>query len=201
MEKKVYSKIDPQKDVDCFHPYNVGVLNLLSKYDIEDVFGRTLITCTPKGIIRLLLNYKIKIPGTRSTVIGRSMRVGAPLAKLLEDAGSTVTVCHSQTGYENIKNYAREADILISAVGKRFDKNNPFKVTEDMVKPGSVVIDVGSNYDENTKLCGDVDFENMYKKTSYITPVPGGVGPATRAMLLENTLIATKLNKGLISKS
>ena len=167
------AKIPPSKDVDGFSAENLGKL----------VRGeRALVACTPFGVMKLLESAGISPAGKRAVVLGRSETVGKPLALLLLNADATVTVCHSRT--ENLKEICREADILVSAVGK------PGFVTEDMVKEGAVVIDVGINRGADGKLCGDVDFERVAPKTSYITPVPGGVGPMTVAMLLCNTAAA-----------
>ena len=167
------AKIPPSKDVDGFSAENLGKL----------VRGeRALVACTPLGVMKLLESAGISPAGKRAVVLGRSETVGKPLALLLLNADATVTVCHSCT--ENLKEICREADILVSAVGK------PGFVTEDMVKEGAVVIDVGINRGADGKLCGDVDFERVAPRTSYITPVPGGVGPMTVAMLLCNTAAA-----------
>lgn len=166
------SHIPVEKDVDGFSAENLGLLTLHKE---------TVVACTPLGVMELLKNEGIELKGKRAVVLGRSDTVGKPMAMLLLNADATVTVCHSKT--ENIKEICCDADILISAVGKaKF-------VTEDMVKEGAVVIDVGMNRDENGKLCGDVDFENVKEKTSYITPVPGGVGPMTITMLMRNTCL------------
>ncbi len=174
-EKKVLNLISPEKDVDGFHPVNVGRL----------VTGeKGFVPCTPAGIIEMLKYYSIDADGKNSVIIGRSNIVGKPMAALMLKENATVTVCHSHT--KNLADITRNADILIAAVGKtKF-------VKADMIKDGAVVIDVGMDRDENGKLCGDVDFENVAPKCSYITPVPGGVGPMTRAMLLKNTLTAAK---------
>ena len=167
------AKIPPSKDVDGFSAENLGKL----------VRGeRALVACTPLGVMKLLESAGISPAGKRAVVLGRSETGGKPLALLLLNADATVTVCHSRT--ENLKEICREADILVSAVGK------PGFVTEDMVKEGAVVIDVGINRGADGKLCGDVDFERVAPRTSYITPVPGGVGPMTVAMLLCNTAAA-----------
>ncbi len=171
--RSALAKIPPSKDVDGFSAENLGKL----------VRGeRALVACTPFGVMKLLESAGISPAGKRAVVLGRSETVGKPLALLLLNADATVTVCHSRT--ENLKEICREADILVSAVGK------PGFVTEDMVKEGAVVIDVGINRGADGKLCGDVDFERVAPKTSYITPVPGGVGPMTVAMLLCNTAAA-----------
>ena len=180
-EGAVVEAIDPQKDVDAFHAYNVGKI-MMGDYHF--------LPCTPAGIMELLQAYDIPVEGKRCVVIGRSNIVGKPMAMLLLHQNGTVTICHSRT--ENLAEICRQADILVSAVGKsRF-------VTAEMVKPGAVVIDVGMNRDENGKLCGDVDFAAVEPVASYITPVPGGVGPMTIAMLLKNTVTAAKLQNGLL---
>lgn len=173
-EKLIINSIVPEKDVDAFNPYSVGRI-MIGDYDF--------VPCTPAGIMEMLKYEGIEIAGKSCVVIGRSNIVGKPMAMLLLHANGTVTVCHSKTG--NLKEICRNADILVAAVGKaKF-------VTEDMVKPGAVVIDVGMNR-ENGKLCGDVDFDAVKEKASAITPVPGGVGPMTIAMLMQNTLTAAK---------
>lgn len=174
-EEAVINAIVPDKDVDCFHPFNVGRMVIG-----EPVF----LPCTPAGVMEMLKEYEIPIGGKRCVVLGRSNIVGKPMAMLLTQSDGTVTTCHSRT--ENLAEITREADILVSAIGKtRF-------VTADMVKAGAVVIDVAMNRDENGKLCGDVDFAGVEPKASYITPVPGGVGPMTRALLMKNILTAAK---------
>lgn len=170
-ESKILNAIDPKKDVDGFHPMNIGKLLLQ-----EDGF----LSCTPKGILRLLESIGMKdLSGKKAVVIGRSNIVGKPVAQLLLNRHATVTICHSRT--EHIEEITSQADILIVSVG------SPRLVKANWVKEGAVVIDVGINRDENQKLCGDVDFEDVKEKASYITPVPKGVGPMTIAMLLENT--------------
>lgn len=172
-EEKVIEAIDVKKDVDGFHPSNVA--NLWLKKDC-------MLPCTPKGIIKLLEKANVNIAGKNAVVIGRSNIVGLPISKLLLDRNATVTICHSRTA--DLANVTNKADILIVAIGKaRF-------VTADMVKEGAVVIDVGVNRDENGKLCGDVDFDNVEPKASIITKVPGGVGPMTICCLMENTVEA-----------
>lgn len=183
-KKKVSASIIPKKDVDGLHPYNVGKL-WLGAYDFE----HDLLPCTPKGIVKLLDRYKVALEGKLAVIINRSDLVGKPLAKLFLDRNATVLVCHSKT--PNLKKHTSAADVLVSAVGKR----PSFVVDEEMVKEGAVVIDVGMNH-IGGKLQGDVDFEQVKEKASHITPVPGGVGPMTRAMLLANVLIATKLAEG-----
>ena len=173
--REAFNLIDYRKDVDGFNPINVGRLSIG-----EDAF----ISCTPHGVIRMLEEYNIPIEGKRAVVIGRSNIVGKPLVQCLLSKNATVTVCHSKT--QNIDEITKEADILIAALGR------PKFVKEDMVKSDAVVIDVGINRNEDGKLVGDVDFENVSKKASYITPVPGGVGPMTIAMLMENVVKAAK---------
>lgn len=176
---EAFATIDYRKDVDGFHPINIGRLALKR---------HTFISCTPYGILKMLEDYKINIEGANVVILGRSNIVGKPLAQVLLNKDATVTICHSKT--KNIKEITKKADILISAIGKAGF------VTEDMVKEDAVVIDVGINRKGEGKLVGDVDFENVSKKASYITPVPGGVGPMTIAMLLNNVIIAAKyLNK------
>ncbi len=172
-EKTVINAINPEKDVDAFHPVNVGKI-MIGDYDF--------LPCTPAGVMELIKETGIEIEGKECVVIGRSNIVGKPQAMLLLHKNATVTICHSRT--KSLKEVTSRADILVAAVGKaKF-------VTEDMVKEGAVVIDVGMNRDENGKLCGDVDFQNVAPKVKAITPVPGGVGPMTIAMLMKNTLRA-----------
>lgn len=171
-EKEVLSRVSPLKDVDGFHAVNAGNLML---------GGDCLAACTPSGIIRLIKSTGISIAGKHAVVVGRSNIVGKPAALMLLSENATVTMCHSKT--ENLSRYTSEADILVVAVGKK-----QF-VTGDMVKKGAVVIDVGMNRD-NGKLYGDVEFESAAEKASFITPVPGGVGPMTVAMLMSNTVKA-----------
>ena len=171
--------IPPEKDVDGFSPVNVGRMMIG-----EECF----LPCTPAGCIEMLKSTGMPIAGKRAVVLGRSNIVGKPAAMLLLRENATVTICHSKT--ENLAQLCAEADILVAAIGKaKF-------VTGDMVKPGAVVIDVGINRDENGKLCGDVDFAAAEQKASFITPVPGGVGLMTRAMLLENTIQAARRQTG-----
>ena len=171
-EDKVIETIDKKKDVDGFHPANVAAL--WQKMPC-------IYPCTPKGIIKLLDKAGVEIEGKKAVVIGRSNIVGLPVAKMLLDRNATVTIAHSRT--KDLAKTASEADILVVAIGR------PKFVTSDMVKPGAAVIDVGVNRDPETgKLCGDVDFDTCKEKASVITPVPGGVGPMTRACLMENTL-------------
>lgn len=170
-----FATIDYRKDVDGFHPINIGRLALNRQ---------TFISCTPHGILKMLQEYNINLKGANVVILGRSNIVGKPLAQVLLNNDATITICHSKT--KNIDKITKNADILISAIGKaKF-------VTKDMVKQGAVVIDVGINRGEDGKLVGDVDFVNVSKKASYITPVPGGVGPMTVAMLLHNVVIAAK---------
>ena len=169
-EEKVLLSILPEKDVDAFHPTNVGLLHLGTP---------KMVPCTPAGIIRLFDEYKISLDGKNAVVIGRSSLVGKPIAQLLLERNATVTLTHSHT--HNLKDIVKNADIVIVAIGK------PKFVTKDFIKEGAVVIDVGINRDENNKLVGDVDFENIKDLTSFITPVPGGVGPLTVSMLMEQT--------------
>ena len=171
----VIKRINPEKDVDGFTAINTGKL-WLGQYDIAP--------CTAMGVIELLDYYNIDIAGKHCVIVGRSNIVGKPVAALMLERNATVTVCHSKT--QNLYDITRTADILITAVGK------PKFITRDMVKDGAVVIDVGINRDENGKLYGDVDFENVKDKTTAITPVPGGCGPMTVAMLVKNTLEAAK---------
>lgn len=173
--EEVTLRIDPRKDVDAFHPFNVGRI-LLG----DPIF----LPCTPAGVMELLRRSGIDPSGKRCVVIGRSNIVGKPMAMLLLAANGTVTVCHSRT--VGLADITREADILVSAVGRANF------VTADMVKPGAVVIDVGMNRDSSGKLVGDVDFPSVSPLCSFITPVPGGVGPMTITMLLRNTLVAAE---------
>lgn len=173
-EKKITNAISPKKDVDGFHPVNVG--NMLIG---EECF----LPCTPHGIIELLHRYGVVLDGKKAVVVGRSNIVGKPMAMLLLRENATVTICHSHTS--DLKKECTEADILIAAIGK------PEFFTPEYIKNGAAVIDVGMDRDENGKLCGDVDFEAVKDKCSFITPVPGGVGPMTIAMLMQNTLISS----------
>lgn len=175
-EEAVVEAIAPEKDVDAFHPDNVGRI-MIGNYHF--------LPCTPAGVIELLQSEQIEIAGKNCVVIGRSNIVGKPMAMLLLHHNGTVTICHSRT--KDLKAVCRQADILVSAVGKAGF------VTADMVKPGAAVIDVGMNRNSEGKLCGDVDYAAVEKLAGYITPVPGGVGPMTIAMLLRNTLTAAKL--------
>lgn len=179
-EKEVIDAISPLKDVDAFSPINVGKI-MIGDYDF--------LPCTPAGVMELLRYYNIEVEGKNCVVIGRSNIVGKPMAMLLLHKNGTVTVCHSKT--KNVKEICADADILVAAVGKA-----DF-VTADMVKEGAVVIDVGMNRKDG-KLCGDVKFDEVSEKTSFITPVPGGVGPMTIGMLMKNTLKAAKLQNKII---
>lgn len=184
--KKIIEAIDPKKDVDCFHPYNVGKISTNSAPDSSNV-----LPCTPKGIIALLKEYKIEIEGQNVVIVGRSNIVGKPLAQMFINLDATVTVCHSKT--KNLAEITKTADILVSAVGK----SN--LITIDMVKTGAVVFDVGMNRvdtENGSKLCGDVDFEAVKEIASFITPVPGGVGPMTIASLMQNTFELYNLQNG-----
>ena len=174
-EQAIINAIDPKKDVDAFHPFNVGHI-MIGDY--------TFLPCTPAGIMEMLKFYNIDVKGKKCVVIGRSNIVGKPMAMLLLKENGTVEICHSRT--ENLREETLSADILVAAVGKAYF------VTADMVKDGAVVIDVGMNRNEDGKLCGDVCFDEVEKKASYITPVPGGVGPMTITMLLENTVRAVE---------
>ena len=175
-EEHIINSIVPSKDVDAFHPLNVGKI-MIGNPDF--------LPCTPAGVMEMLKKYNIETCGKDCVIIGRSNIVGKPMAMLMLAANATVTVCHSKTA--NIKEKCKNADIIIAAVGKAGF------VTADMVKDGAVVIDVGINRNSEGKLCGDVDFESVSQKASYITPVPGGVGPMTIATLMKNTLAAFKL--------
>lgn len=175
-EKKVIERISPLKDVDAFHAENVGKI-MIGNY--------AFLPCTPAGVMELIHSTGTEIAGKECVVIGRSNIVGKPMAMLLLHENATVTICHSRT--KNLAEVCRRADLLISAVGKA-----DF-VTADMIKDGAVVIDVGMNRNAEGKLCGDVRFEEAEKKASFITPVPGGVGPMTIAMLMKNTVMAKRL--------
>ena len=175
-ETEVLLKIKPEKDVDAFHPYNVGKI-MIGNHD--------LLPCTPAGVMVLLERSGVEVRGKKCVVIGRSNIVGKPMAMLLLHAHGTVTICHSRT--QNLADICREADILVASIGK------PEFVKGDMVKEGAVVVDVGINRLENGKLVGDVAFAEVEPKASYITPVPGGVGPMTITMLLKNTLTAASI--------
>lgn len=172
----VLERILPEKDVDCFHPENVGRLS---------IGNGELVPCTPMGMVKLLEYENIDPTGKHCVIIGRSDIVGKPMAMLMLARNATVSICHSKT--VNLAEITRQADILVAAVGV------PKFVKADMVKEGAIVLDVGMDRDENGKLCGDVDFEEVKEKASFITPVPGGVGPMTIAMLMRNTLTAADL--------
>jgi methylenetetrahydrofolate dehydrogenase (NADP+)/methenyltetrahydrofolate cyclohydrolase len=174
-EESILKLIPTEKDVDGFSAENIGKLAMGEK---------TLVACTPNGVMKLLESKNISLAGKRAVVIGRSNIVGKPMAMLLTNADATVTLCHSKT--KNLQEICAQADILVAAIGK------PKFVTAEMVKDGAVVVDVGMDRDENGKLCGDVDFERVKEKASYITPVPGGVGPMTITMLLYNAYIAAE---------
>lgn len=177
-EEKVIDRISPDKDVDGFSKINVGKL-WLGEYDLA--------ACTPMGVMELLNYYDIDVCGKNCVIIGRSNIVGKPMAALLLEKNGTVTICHSKT--KNLAEVTSGADILVAAVGRAGF------VTADMVKEGAVVVDVGINRNAEGKLCGDVDFEAVKQKASYITPVPGGCGPMTIALLMKNTLIASRKKK------
>lgn len=179
-EKAVINAISPNKDVDAFHPVNVGKI-MIGEY--------SFLPCTPAGVMRLIESTGVDITGKECVVVGRSNIVGKPQAMLLLQKNGTVTICHSRT--KDLKEKCLSADILVVAIGKaKF-------ITGDMIKEGAVVIDVGMDRDENGKLCGDVDFENVKDKCSYITPVPGGVGPMTIATLMKNTIKACKIQNNI----
>lgn len=178
-EKKVLNLIKPEKDVDAFHPENVGHI-MIGDFNF--------LPCTPAGIMEMLHYENINLEGKNCVVIGRSNIVGKPMAMLMLKENATVTICHSKT--KNLKEVVADADIIVAAVGKANF------VTADMVKDGAVIIDVGINRMDDGKLCGDVDFEACKEKASYITPVPGGVGPMTIATLMQNTITATKIQNG-----
>ncbi len=179
-DKAVIEAIAPEKDVDAFHAVNVGHI-MIGDY--------TFLPCTPAGVMELLARSGVEIEGKQCVVVGRSNIVGKPMAMLLLQKNGTVTICHSRT--RNLKDICKQADILVAAVGvAKFIK-------ADMVKPGAAVIDVGMDRDENGKLCGDVDYDNVEPIAGYITPVPGGVGPMTIAMLMKNTLFAAKMQNNL----
>lgn len=179
-EKTVIEAITPDKDVDAFHAQNVGKI-MLGSYQF--------LPCTPAGIMELIHETGIEVQGKECVVVGRSNIVGKPMAMLLLHENGTVTICHSRT--KNLAEVTCRADILVAAVGKAGF------VTADMVKEGAVVIDVGMNRDENGKLCGDVDFAGVEPKCSFITPVPGGVGPMTISMLLKNTVASARASYGI----
>lgn len=174
-ERKIIDAISPDKDVDGLHPVNAGKLMIGTP---------GFIPCTPFGVMKLLEYVKVKIQGASAVVLGRSILVGKPVALLLLQKDATVSICHSRT--ENLSSMIRSADILVAAVGR------PKMVTEEMIKPGATVIDVGINRLPDGKLVGDVDFEGVSRKAGWITPVPGGVGPMTIAMLLQNTFLSAQ---------
>ncbi len=179
-DKEVINLIDPLKDVDAFHPVNVGAI-MIGDYHF--------LPCTPAGVMELIHSTGVEISGKKAVVMGRSNIVGKPMAMLLLHENATVEITHSKT--VDLKSITSQADILVAAIGRaKF-------VTADMVKDGAVVIDVGMNRDENGKLCGDVDFESVKDKCSFITPVPGGVGPMTISMLMQNTLTAAKIQNNI----
>ncbi|WHI69547.1 bifunctional methylenetetrahydrofolate dehydrogenase/methenyltetrahydrofolate cyclohydrolase FolD [Staphylococcus epidermidis] len=179
-EQKVLEAINPEKDVDGFHPINIG------KLYIDE---QTFVPCTPLGIMEILKHADINLEGKNAVVIGRSHIVGQPVSKLLLQANATVTILHSRT--KNMNAHLKQADVIVSAVGQ------PGLVTKENVKKGAVIIDVGNTPDENGKLKGDVAYDEVKKIASAITPVPGGVGPLTITMVLNNTLLAEKLRRGL----
>lgn len=179
-DKAVINRIDPKKDVDAFHPENVGAI-MIGDYHF--------LPCTPAGVMELIHSTGVEITGKKAVVIGRSNIVGKPMAMLLLHENATVEITHSKT--KNLADITRTADILVAAIGKAGF------VTADMVKEGAVVIDVGMNRNVEGKLCGDVDFDEVSKKCSYITPVPGGVGPMTISMLMQNTLTAAKIQNSV----
>ena len=179
-DKEVIARIDPAKDVDAFHPENVGAV-MIGDY--------RFLPCTPAGVMERIHSTGTDLTGKRAVVLGRSNIVGKPMAMLLLHENATVTIAHSKT--QHLAELTREVDVLVAAVGR------PKFVTADMVKPGAVVIDVGMDRDENGKLCGDVDFDSVSQVCGAITPVPGGVGPMTISMLLQNTLTAARLQNGL----
>ena len=180
-EEAVLEKIAPDKDVDGFHPVSAGNL-LIGRLGFQP--------CTPAGVMELLDEYHIDPAGRHAVVVGRSNIVGKPMGLLLLRRDATVTVCHSKT--PDLGAVCRQADILVSAVGRRG------LITADMVKPGAAVVDVAMNRNEAGKLCGDVDFEAVAERAAYLTPVPGGVGPMTRAMLMKNTLLAARKHQNLV---
>ena len=176
-EKEVLLAIRPDIDVDCFHPFNVGQM-VIGEQGFKP--------CTPAGVMRMLEEYGIDLTGKRCVIVGRSNIVGKPQAMLMVQKNATVTICHTKTA--DLKAECLAADILVAAAGK------VGLITSDMVKEGAVVVDVSMNRNEQGKLCGDVAYEEVAVKASYITPVPGGVGPLTRAMLMENTLLAARMH-------
>ncbi len=180
-EETVINAISPKKDVDCFHPENVGRLHI----------GNGIFKpCTPAGVMEMLHFAGVQVRGKKCVVVGRSNIVGKPMGALLMAEDGTVTICHSKT--QNLEEYTKNADILVVAM------RQPRCITGDMVKDGAVVVDVGIHRLDDGSLCGDVDFDSVEKKASYITPVPGGVGPMTIAVLMQNTVTAAKMQNGLI---
>ena len=177
-DKEVIARIDPAKDVDAFHPENVGAIM---------IGDSRFLPCTPAGVMELIHSTGTDLTGKRAVVLGRSNIVGKPMAMLLLHENATVTIAHSKT--KDLAELTRQADVLVAAVGR------PKFVTADMVKPGAVVIDVGMDRDENGKLCGDVDFDSVSRVCGAITPVPGGVGPMTIAMLMHNCVESLKLQE------
>ena len=184
-EFAITSRISPVKDVDCLTPFNIGLL----------VSNRAILKpCTPSGITELFDYYKIDLAGKNAVIVNRSNLVGKPLYNLMLERDATVTTCHSKT--RNLKEHCQRADIVITAIGDR----SKFVLTVDMIKDGAIVIDVGTTRLDG-RLVGDVDYENVIKKASYVTPVPGGVGPMTIAMLLKNTVTAASISKGFVPDS
>lgn len=179
-EEAILLRIDPRKDVDAFHPYNVGRIM---------IGNHVFLPCTPAGVMELIKRSGVDVSGKECVVVGRSNIVGKPMAMLLLQANGTVTICHSRT--KDLAEVTRRADILVASIGK------PNFFTADMIKPGAVVIDVGINRLADGKLCGDVDFQSVEPVAGYITPVPGGVGPMTITMLMQNTLRAAQREKSL----
>ncbi|CAC9391544.1 bifunctional methylenetetrahydrofolate dehydrogenase/methenyltetrahydrofolate cyclohydrolase FolD [Staphylococcus aureus] len=181
-EQKILEAINPEKDVDGFHPINIG------KLYIDE---QTFVPCTPLGIMEILKHADIDLEGKNAVVIGRSHIVGQPVSKLLLQKNASVTILHSRS--KDMASYLKDADVIVSAVGK------PGLVTKDVVKEGAVIIDVGNTPDENGKLKGDVDYDAVKEIAGAITPVPGGVGPLTITMVLNNTLLAEKMRRGIDS--
>lgn len=181
-EQKILEAINPEKDVDGFHPINIG------KLYIDE---QTFVPCTPLGIMEILKHADIDLEAKNAVVIGRSHIVGQPVSKLLLQKNASVTILHSRSKY--MASYLKDADVIVSAVGK------PSLVTKDVVKEGAVIIDVGNTPDENGKLKGDVDYDAVKEIAGAITPVPGGVGPLTITMVLNNTLLAEKMRRGIDS--
>jgi len=181
-EKKVIYAIDPLKDVDGFHPENVGLLSIGTP---------RFVACTPKGVLRLLENINYDLTGKNAVVVGRSNIVGKPMAQLLLNKNATVTICHKDT--QDLAFHTKQADVLVTAVGK------PNLITKQHVKREAVILDVGINKLPNGKLTGDIDFDDVKNHVQAITPVPGGVGPMTIAMLLDNTFLAYQIHEGILS--